>query len=105
MYLSNFELIMSTRHSLNIIGELYHGQRRSGPNEIKFTIRVYPFSDYRRRTPERCSQIVNDLLNHSRRDGNGILNNKNKNNKSREGKKKAKKNSVSYGHLGKILIK
>ena len=95
---------MSMKYFLIIIGELYHGQRRSGSNEIKFTVRVYPFSDCRRRTPERCSQIEKDLLNCSKQAGNGILNNKNKKNKPRKDKKK-KKNSISYGHLGKFLMK
>ncbi|CAF4583957.1 unnamed protein product [Rotaria socialis] len=83
-------------------GELYHGQRKAGANEIKFTIRVYPFIDYQLRTQERSLQAIQKLIDSSVQDQDTALNRSNKQVKSKTKKKKKKKEKKisSYGHLG-----
>lgn len=77
------------------LGELYHGHRKSGPNEIRFTIRVYPFVDYQLRTQERSVQAIQKLVNSSAPDQNIALN------CNKQVKSKKKKKISSCGHLGK----
>ena len=87
-----------------MIGESYHGQRKSGANVFAFTIRVYPFVDYELRTQEKCIQMVQQLTNR--------LNEINKNSSCtkkktvpKKLKKKKEKKIAHYGHLGKIFYR
>ncbi|CAF4892630.1 unnamed protein product, partial [Rotaria magnacalcarata] len=70
-------------------------------NEIKFTIRVYPFIDYQLRTQERSLQAIQKLIDSSVQDQDTALNRSNKQVKSKTKKKKKEKKISSYGHLGK----
>ena len=83
-------------------GELYHGQRRSGPNLVNFTIRVYPFIHYELRTHAKCTQFVQELINRSNRTNNNSICTKAETQSKKLKKKKDKKIDV-YGHLGKFF--
>ncbi|CAF1127023.1 unnamed protein product [Rotaria sordida] len=81
-------------------GELYHGQRRVGANEVKFTIRVYPFTDFQLRTQDKCSQIVEELANYSNQINNNNPIRIKKTTALAKTKTKKQKKEARYGHLG-----
>lgn len=101
----NLRFIHNLLERLNVIvlvfyfclGELFSGQRIRGSNQIKFTIRIYPFSPYELRTQEKCSKLVDELITK--------LKPIDRNKKTVKQPTKKKKNKPSSrGHVGNILI-
>ncbi|CAF4399153.1 unnamed protein product [Rotaria sp. Silwood2] len=80
-------------------GELYHEQRRVDANEVKFTIRVYPFTEFQLRTQDKCSQIVEELANYPNQINNNNPVRIKKTTTLAKIKNKKQKKEAHYGHL------
>ncbi len=85
------------------LGELFHGQRGYGANQVTFNIRVYPFSNYQVRTQEECCKIVEKLITKlNQTNNNNNIPKCTKTKTSCKTKKKKGKKESYYGHFGKI---